>query len=193
MSDRDRAATIQLKVRMKEPMRKRIEEEAQGAGWSMSAEIVNRLDRSFLGQDFVEQEFGDRRTYELMQMLALLKKKAEAETGKSVFSDFKTSVMAKAAMRYFINNFIDQPRPADAAKKRADWEIKMMAYHKEHPPELDREAIDYDRLEALIDTGPGAPKKPADPSLAPKRRGIKLGRDAYKLANNWLIEVFRSG
>ena len=45
MADRDQATTVQLKVRMKEPLRADLEEAAQRRGVSMNAEIVRRLER----------------------------------------------------------------------------------------------------------------------------------------------------
>ena len=47
MSPRPRSATIQLKVRMKEPLRAKIEACAKTAGVSLNAELVSRLEKSF--------------------------------------------------------------------------------------------------------------------------------------------------
>jgi len=47
MADRDKTATIELKVRMKEPLRARIEAAAKDRGVSMNAEAVERLEQSF--------------------------------------------------------------------------------------------------------------------------------------------------
>jgi predicted HicB family RNase H-like nuclease len=45
-SKRSQAATVDLKVRVKEPMRAKIQREAKAKGISMNAEIVQRLQRS---------------------------------------------------------------------------------------------------------------------------------------------------
>ncbi len=51
MPEREPTAVVQLKVRMREPLRARIDDAAQRRGVSMNAEIVERLERSFLIQD----------------------------------------------------------------------------------------------------------------------------------------------
>ena len=43
MADRDRTATVDLKMRMKEPLRARLESAARDRGISMNAEAVGRL------------------------------------------------------------------------------------------------------------------------------------------------------
>jgi hypothetical protein len=47
VTDRDRKAIVDLKVRMREPLRAQIEEAARDRGVSMNAEAVDRLERSF--------------------------------------------------------------------------------------------------------------------------------------------------
>jgi Arc-like DNA binding domain len=47
MADRDGTTNVQLKVRMKEPLRAALEKVAQERGVSLNAEIVYRLERSF--------------------------------------------------------------------------------------------------------------------------------------------------
>jgi hypothetical protein len=46
-SSREAAATVDIKIRMKEPLRAKIEEAAKNHGVSMNAEMVSRLNNSF--------------------------------------------------------------------------------------------------------------------------------------------------
>ena len=48
---RAKSATVDLKVRMKEPLRAQIEKAARKAGVSMNADIVGRLERSFIEEE----------------------------------------------------------------------------------------------------------------------------------------------
>ena len=51
MAPRKQSATVDLKVRMKEPLRAKIEKAAKRRGVSMNAEAVERLERSFDKED----------------------------------------------------------------------------------------------------------------------------------------------
>jgi hypothetical protein len=55
MAGRDRTATVDLKVRMKEPLRARLEVAARDRGISMNAEAVGRLEQSFRNEDLLPQ------------------------------------------------------------------------------------------------------------------------------------------
>lgn len=48
MSSRPESATIQLKVRMKESLRRQIDSSARARGISLNADVVKRLEESFL-------------------------------------------------------------------------------------------------------------------------------------------------
>ena len=51
MPERTKSDTVQLKVRMKEPLRAALEEASERRGVSMNAEIVQRLERSFTEEE----------------------------------------------------------------------------------------------------------------------------------------------
>ena len=67
MAKREESATIQFKVRMKEALRARLEEEAGRRGISIAQEIVDRLTRSFDMSERLEDVFGSREVYALMR------------------------------------------------------------------------------------------------------------------------------
>lgn len=69
MEKRAKTATVDLKVRMKEPLRAAIENAAANNGVSMNAEAVNRLQRTFSEDDVFETSLGGpemRQKVELM-------------------------------------------------------------------------------------------------------------------------------
>lgn len=68
---RKQSATVQLKVRMKEPLRARIERAANQRGVSLNAEIVGRLEQSLLKEGAKYDEFGGEDYYRLGQVLML--------------------------------------------------------------------------------------------------------------------------
>ena len=55
MAKRKKTATVQLKVRMKEPLRGQLEKAAKARGVSLNSEAVDRLDRSFHNQALVNE------------------------------------------------------------------------------------------------------------------------------------------
>src|SRR5260370_32637039 len=55
MARRKQTATVDLRVRMKEPLRAALEAEARKKGHSLNAEAVHRLERSFDRQDLLTE------------------------------------------------------------------------------------------------------------------------------------------
>ncbi|MGM0561047.1 MAG: Arc family DNA-binding protein [Pseudomonadota bacterium] len=70
MADRPGYATVQLKVRMKEPLREDLAEKAKEHGVSMNQEIVNRLLRSLSEDSSEDNMLGDRDIADLTRMIA---------------------------------------------------------------------------------------------------------------------------
>lgn len=62
MVPRKKSATVQLKVRMKEPLRAKIEKAAKSKGVSINAEIVDRLQQSILLKNAMSFFFGEAAT-----------------------------------------------------------------------------------------------------------------------------------
>jgi Arc-like DNA binding domain len=58
MSKRIKAATVDVGLRVKEPMRARIERSAKGRGVSMNAEINARLEATFTKEELFDRFFG---------------------------------------------------------------------------------------------------------------------------------------
>ena len=70
MPKRDATQNVQLKVRMKEPLRFALESAATEKGISLNAEVVSRLERSFEYERHISDLFGDQRTYAVVRMIA---------------------------------------------------------------------------------------------------------------------------
>jgi hypothetical protein len=58
MTKRSKAATVDIGLRVKEPVRARVERAAKDNGVSMNAEISSRLDSSFAREDVFDRMFG---------------------------------------------------------------------------------------------------------------------------------------
>lgn len=66
---RKQSQTVQLKLRMKEPLRAAVEKSAKKRGVSLNTELVDRIERSFEQDRHLDQALGGpemRRTAELM-------------------------------------------------------------------------------------------------------------------------------
>ena len=83
MAKRSRSDTIQLKARMKEPLRAKLEAAAEEKGISLNAEMVHRLERSFSDEDSLANEFGGIDDYRVAKLLFAIIPLIEAQTGKS--------------------------------------------------------------------------------------------------------------
>lgn len=91
MAARQKTATVQLKVRMKEPLRAQLEKAAKARGVSINADVVDRLENSFRYQEDV---FGGRRTFILMKLAADIFHIVEENTGKRWDDDEETFELA---------------------------------------------------------------------------------------------------
>ena len=74
--DRDESETVQVGLRLKEPLRAAIEEAARRRGMSMNAEIVCRLERSFERRELVDIAAMSRAVTDLVGILNELQSKA---------------------------------------------------------------------------------------------------------------------
>lgn len=69
MAARKPTQTVQLTVRMKEPLRAALELAAKGREVSLNAEVIERLERSFEHEQRISDAFGDQRIYAIMRMI----------------------------------------------------------------------------------------------------------------------------
>lgn len=67
---RQKSDTVQLKVRMKEALRSRLEASAKANKVSLNAEAVNRLEASFRREDAIIDELGGETSYKFFRAFA---------------------------------------------------------------------------------------------------------------------------
>lgn len=111
---RKKSATVDLKVRMKEPLRAKLEVAAKRAGVSLNAEAVKRMDRSFeRDETFAEaaQALFGFRGEAIMAMRSLGRAIAiiEKQTGLSWREDWNTAEQVRYAFRVIIEVFGPEP------------------------------------------------------------------------------------
>ncbi len=98
MARRAKSDTVQLKTRMKEPLRAKLEAAAEENGISLNAEMVQRLERSFakeksraaISEEAVDgfyASFGKLETFLVARLLANAIQTIEAVTGKNWMDD----------------------------------------------------------------------------------------------------------
>jgi len=122
---KSKTATIQLKVRMKEPLRAAIARAAKARGVSLNAEVVSRLEQSWNEDAARTLDFGDSQTLGVMRALAAAKTMAEMTTGKDAYSDSQTAEIAFEANSRVLDAFfsarpggaIDDLDPTDAQEQ----------------------------------------------------------------------------
>src|ERR1700674_1254231 len=70
MAKRSKTAVANLKVRLRESLRSKIERAAKSRGVSMNAEMVDRIDESFEKEAEIERLFGSDKVFALMKVVS---------------------------------------------------------------------------------------------------------------------------
>ena len=127
---RKKSETIQLKVRMKEPLRAKIEAAAKSRGVSLNTEAVHRLQESFQKEHAEEDKsaaveaavlngvyeaLGGREHYPLLVMVGSAVRMVEAGSGERWLQDFETAAQVKNAITTIIDTF--SPKPGTEAER----------------------------------------------------------------------------
>lgn len=126
MAKRKQSATVDLKVRMKEPLRAALEAQARKAGHSLNGEAVRRLERSFEQDQRIAElrEYADRQSLlfennraELTNSATQLKaetddlkkdiEKLRAENAK-MLAEFRTDVIRLEAVEAIFNALVGE-------------------------------------------------------------------------------------
>ena len=111
MAERSRSKTVQLKARMKEPLRAKLEAAAEAKGVSLNAEMVHRLEQSFAEEKSQAREFyapfGKPETFLVARLLANAIHTIEAVTGKNWMDDPEAHRQTQEACK----NILDAFRP----------------------------------------------------------------------------------
>jgi len=113
MSSRERTAVVQLKVRMREVLRAKLEKEAKQRGTSINAEIVDRLESSFERKDLLTEVLSLTYGRQVAGILMLL--------GSAMNHAGVNSLLTAAGGPFFDDNtdftsWIDHPNAYEQAK-----------------------------------------------------------------------------
>lgn len=98
MVRRKQSATVQLTLRMKEPLRAQIKRSAKRRGLSLNAEIVDQLERVYTYEESELKAFGSEAIYDYMKLLAMAIKTVENITNGKWLKDNKTTRESLAAI-----------------------------------------------------------------------------------------------
>ncbi len=121
---RPKSATVDIKIRMKEPLRKRIEKASKGNRVSMNAEMNARLERSFAEEKSQDEavrgvyaSFGKLENFLVARTLANAIQTIEAKTGKNWMDDWEAHRQTQEACKTILDAFRppagERPIPTD--------------------------------------------------------------------------------
>jgi Arc-like DNA binding domain len=136
MADRDQATTVQLKVRMKEPLRADLEKAAHRRGVSMNAEIVRRLERSFERRDHTINGVAiGAELYLVMRELASFQRRintalSSSQDAPALREEVISAALGLSSSQDRIVNVLQALLPADKGlviDHRADDDIRIVA------------------------------------------------------------------
>lgn len=100
-SPRGKADKAQIKLRLPEPLRARVENEAKEIGYSLNSEIIRRLDQSYKDEDLGTVLFGDGDIFHCAYIFAGIIQALERHTGERVREDSSIFEMAVEQLKDF--------------------------------------------------------------------------------------------
>ena len=114
---------------MKDDIKRRLQEAANSQGVSLSEEIENRVERTFLG----EEAYGGKELNGLLLLMVGATKIIQERNGKSASDDWKTGLAILHAWKRQIRGWL--PRPPDEWIAEVEWRSSAMSYAPERPKE----------------------------------------------------------
>ena len=139
---RNKTDTVQLGLRIKESLRKKIEQAAENVGCSMNEEAAFRIQQSFLDEEHL---FKDQALMALVQLLVGTIRLIEVRTAKKWTEDDRTRNAVTATIIAFINGEDGVPFHKDAVPDgRGGWLNDEAGIR-----EGNREAL-FDAMSALL-------------------------------------------
>ena len=115
---RAKSATVDLKARMKEPLRAKLEVAAKTRGVSLNFEMVSRLESSFAKESAQDDALGGAETHAVLRMFGAAAHLIDIRTGKSWLSDWETALAVKAAWKMLALTVA--PSPPDEFREMGD-------------------------------------------------------------------------
>ncbi len=99
------AQTVQVNLRIKEALRRRLEREAQKQQVSLNAEMTRRLEGSLADEDRLADWLGGEKNLQLFRVLGPVIAAVEADTGKCWEDDVKTMVRVARSLTAVLHGF----------------------------------------------------------------------------------------
>jgi|GEM_PF-2753998 hypothetical protein len=115
MTRRPKAATVDIGLRVKEPMRARIEKGAKKRGVSMNAEIADRLETSFTKEDMLDRFFGGPEMRRMAILWAAAFMQGAGPSHKNEFTDPTTTAYLGGAFALIQSLMMGMPTDRQAA------------------------------------------------------------------------------
>ncbi|MCW5699419.1 MAG: Arc family DNA-binding protein [Rhodospirillales bacterium] len=109
MTENGGPSPVQVKVRMKPPLREALARSATERGVSLNAEVISRLEEAFLSERDI---YGGPHTATLMKLLGLTVRMVEQATGKNWDTDLETHRAMRRAIAGVLSVF-DLPPETD--------------------------------------------------------------------------------
>jgi hypothetical protein len=103
MAERDETAKAQIKLRLREPLRAKLEEEAKKGGFSLNSEIVRRLENSLLGDQIGSNVFDNKDVFALANIFATLVRAYQIQREKRWQEDPEICKLAADTLYTFLN------------------------------------------------------------------------------------------
>ncbi len=117
--------------RMKDDIKRRLQEAANSQGTSLSEETENRVELTFLG----EEAYGGKELNGLLLLMVGATKIIQERNGKSASDDWETGLAAHHAWKRQIRGWL--PRPPDEWIAEVEWRSSAVS----NPPERPKEPI----------------------------------------------------
>lgn len=162
---RPKSATVDLKVRMKEPLRAEIEAAAKDRGVSLNAEAVALMEQALQEREAL----GGRECYALFRMMGAAANLIEGRTGKSAASDWETSFAVREAWKKLIASWSPKMPQTLGAKFRALDEGQRSLPPTPPPPK-----------EPLLLLGPSSMQNGKEARAEYKKARAKYAKDIQK-------------
>lgn len=115
MATRPKAATVDIGLRVKEPMRARIERESKQRGISMNAAITDRLETSFTKEDMLDRIFGGPELRRMATLWAAAFMQGVGSSRKKEFTDPTTTAYLGGAFTLIQSLMMGMPTERKAA------------------------------------------------------------------------------
>ncbi len=112
---RNKKAIVDLRVRMREPLRASIAKAAKDRGVSLNKEAVSRLEASFRQEKSEEFLLGGKDVGTVLRLFGAAATLVEKRTGEKLLEDWRTSVAVRATWEKLMDQFLQEGPTKEAS------------------------------------------------------------------------------